>query len=250
MTQTSCGGLRLTALRGFDVFSFALAAVVRLLAPFRFASGSAAVAGLFAASATGCDGCDDAALTCDAEKKHGSATATAVTRPIRHDGRRYGGGRAAGAIVDTRRRRDEHEAPAFQGVRSGEPRALRRHGTGYDSGTSASATLCVAGCDFTYEVRRSQGCDQRPVRSGLRRGPCAAGPPATGACLSIEQTEVQPRRADAPAWLKSFRWRPLHHQRVLHRTPLHSQIRSPQRRHTGICISDRRFRRLPAATRI
>ena len=165
-------------------FRSPFAAVSGLLGSLSLRLGGAAVAfGLFAASATGCGGCDDAALTCDAEGKNCEICDGYGCHPA--DPNTTGGGGSGGSGGG-------HASVTSTSTGTGVPACDPAKTTcpcdatsKCDSGTQCLGGLCVAGCDFTYECGAAKVCVNGQCAPGCdAQSPCAAGYTCSaGACL-------------------------------------------------------------------
>ena len=160
-------------------FRSPFAAVSGLLGSLSLRLGGAAVAfGLFAVSATGCGGCDDASLTCDAEGKNCQICDGYGCHPA--DPNTAGGtGGAGGSAVTTS---TSTGTPACDPTQTTCPCDAENK---CDSGTQCVNGLCVAGCDFTYECGADKVCVNGQCAPGCdAENPCAAGYTCTaGACI-------------------------------------------------------------------
>lgn len=153
-------------------------AISRLLGSLSLRFGGVAVAfGLFAASATGCGGCDDAALLCDAEGKNcqicdGYGCHPADPNVTGGFGGSSGTGGTASTASGSTCDQTQTTCPCDATTKC-------------DTGTQCIGGICVDGCDFTYQCGADKVCVNGQCAPGCDdMTPCAAGYVCTaGACV-------------------------------------------------------------------
>ena len=166
-------------------FRTPFAAVPGLLRSLSLRLGGAAVAfglfGAFAVSAAGCGGCEDAALTCDAEGKNCVICDGYGCHPADPNttGGTGGSGGSGGANATTT------TGTGTAGCDSAKTTCPCDATTKCEAGTQCLGGLCVAGCDFTYECGAAKVCVNGQCAPGCdAQTPCAAGYTCSaGACL-------------------------------------------------------------------
>lgn len=160
-------------------FRSPFAAVSGLLGSLSLRFGGAAVAfGLFAVSATGCGGCDEASLNCDAAGENCVICDGYGCHPA--DPNVTGGTGGSGGSAGT--------ATTGTGPAACDPAKTTcpcDATTTCGAGTQCLGGLCVDGCDFTYECGAAKVCVNGQCAPGCDpESPCAAGYTCTaGACL-------------------------------------------------------------------
>ena len=167
-------------------FRSPFAAVSGLLGPLAFRLGSVAVAfGVFAVSATGCGGCDDPTLACDAQGQNCELCDGYGCHPANPDttgsGGSGGGDTGSGGHATTATSTGTG-TPACDPTKTTCPCDAT---TKCESGTACLNGLCVSGCDFTYECGAAKVCVNGQCAPGCdAQSPCAAGYICTaGACF-------------------------------------------------------------------
>jgi hypothetical protein len=164
-------------------FRSPFAAVSGLLGPLSLRLGSAAVAfGLFAVSATGCGGCDDAALTCDAQGQNCVICDGYGCHPADPNVTGGGANGSGGATSVTVATSTGTGTPVCDATQTTCPCDAT---TKCEGSTQCLNGLCVAGCDFTYECGAAKVCVNGQCAPGCdAQTPCAAGYTCSaGACI-------------------------------------------------------------------
>jgi hypothetical protein len=163
-------------------FRSPFAAVSGLLGSLSLRLGGVAVAfGLFAVSATGCGGCDDAALSCDAQGNNCQICDGYGCHPADPNtagGTGGSGGSGSGGTTAS-------TGTGKTGCDPAQTTCPCDATTTCGAGTQCISGLCVAGCDFTYECGASKVCVNGQCAPGCdATTPCAAGFVCTsGACI-------------------------------------------------------------------
>jgi hypothetical protein len=137
--------------------------------------GSFAVAfGLFAVSATGCGGCDDAAVICDEQGLNCEICDGYGCHPADPNASSGTGGNSGTASTGT-----------SGGCDSAQTTCPCDATTPCATGTQCLGGICIDGCDFTYECGGGNVCVNGQCAPGCdAQTPCAAGYVCTsGACI-------------------------------------------------------------------
>jgi hypothetical protein len=163
-------------------FRSPFAAVSGLLGPLSLRFGSVAVAfGIFAVSATGCGGCDNASVACDAQGQNCVICDGYGCHPADPTATGTGGngGESAGTAGT---------ASTGTGTPICDPAKTTcacDATTACRMGTQCLGGICVTGCDFTYECGADKVCVDGQCTPGCdATNPCNAGFTCTaGACV-------------------------------------------------------------------